>query len=134
VIPGSVLYVYSKAEQGDHFLAFKNPFKFTKDLQAFLGNEKMVQAGEASISGETQIQREELLRTNEAWNDVPYGIYPPGPAEPVVARLTIPAHGQLPWHAHPMPSFAYVLAGEILWKTSRGTRSISHKGMSCRRP
>ncbi len=27
---------YSKAEHGDHFLMFKNPVKFTKDLQAFL--------------------------------------------------------------------------------------------------
>ena len=36
VIPSSTLYVYSKAEQGDHFLAFKNPVKFTKDLQEFL--------------------------------------------------------------------------------------------------
>jgi non-heme chloroperoxidase len=36
VIPGSKLFVYSEAEQGDHFLAFKNPEKFTKDLKAFL--------------------------------------------------------------------------------------------------
>jgi non-heme chloroperoxidase len=36
VIPSSTLYVYSKAEQGDHFLAFKNPVKFTKDLREFL--------------------------------------------------------------------------------------------------
>ncbi len=36
VIPGSKLFVYSKVEQGDHFLAFKNPMKFTKDLKAFL--------------------------------------------------------------------------------------------------
>jgi len=36
VIPNSTLYVYSQAEQGDHFLAFKNPVKFTKDLRAFL--------------------------------------------------------------------------------------------------
>jgi len=36
VIPNSTLYVYSKAEQGDHFLAFKNPLKFTRDLQEFL--------------------------------------------------------------------------------------------------
>jgi hypothetical protein len=28
--------VYSKDEQGDHFLAFKNPRKFTSDLHAFL--------------------------------------------------------------------------------------------------
>lgn len=38
-IPGSTLFVYTKAEQGDHFLAFKNPVKFTADLSAFLDKE-----------------------------------------------------------------------------------------------
>lgn len=36
-VPGSTLHVYTKAEQGDHFLMFKNPVKFTDDLRAFLG-------------------------------------------------------------------------------------------------
>lgn len=36
VIPGSMLYVYTGQEQGDHFLAFKNPVKFVRDLQDFL--------------------------------------------------------------------------------------------------
>ncbi|TCL90663.1 pimeloyl-ACP methyl ester carboxylesterase [Rhizobium sp. PP-WC-2G-219] len=36
VIPGSELYIYSAQEQGDHFLAFKNPTKFTTDLTDFL--------------------------------------------------------------------------------------------------
>jgi pimeloyl-ACP methyl ester carboxylesterase len=36
VIPRAKLYVYSAAEQGDHFLMFKNPVKFTTDLRAFL--------------------------------------------------------------------------------------------------
>jgi len=35
-IRGSTLYVYSKAEQGDHLLMFKNPLKFTEDLRSFL--------------------------------------------------------------------------------------------------
>lgn len=35
-IKGSVLHVYSKCEQGDHFLAFKNPQKFAADLSLFL--------------------------------------------------------------------------------------------------
>jgi pimeloyl-ACP methyl ester carboxylesterase len=35
-IPGSQLFIYSKADQGDHFLAFKNPEKFTNDLSLFL--------------------------------------------------------------------------------------------------
>jgi pimeloyl-ACP methyl ester carboxylesterase len=36
VIPNSELHVYSAEEQGDHFLAFKNPIKFTSELRTFL--------------------------------------------------------------------------------------------------
>ncbi|WP_211364126.1 alpha/beta fold hydrolase [Propionivibrio limicola] len=36
VIPNASLHVYRKEEQGDHFLMFKNPFKFTEDLRDFL--------------------------------------------------------------------------------------------------
>lgn len=36
VIPNARLYAYTRSEQGDHFLMFKNPFKFTADLRAFL--------------------------------------------------------------------------------------------------
>lgn len=36
VIPNAKLYVYTQAEQGDHFLMFKNPLKFTQDLGDFL--------------------------------------------------------------------------------------------------
>jgi hypothetical protein len=36
VVAGSALHVYTKAEQGDHFLALKNPEKFATDLRGFL--------------------------------------------------------------------------------------------------
>lgn len=36
VVPGSELHVYKAEEQGDHFLAFKNPVKFTNELRTFL--------------------------------------------------------------------------------------------------
>jgi non-heme chloroperoxidase len=36
VIPNSELHVYKAEEQGDHFLAFKNPVKFTTELGTFL--------------------------------------------------------------------------------------------------
>ncbi len=35
-IPEANLYSYTSAEQGDHFLMFKNPIKFTNDLASFL--------------------------------------------------------------------------------------------------
>lgn len=37
VIPDATLYDYTEAEQGDHFLMFKNPVKFAADVEAFLG-------------------------------------------------------------------------------------------------
>jgi hypothetical protein len=33
--------VYGAAEQGDHFLMFKNPIKLTSDLRAFLGHREL---------------------------------------------------------------------------------------------
>ncbi|WP_313200172.1 alpha/beta hydrolase [Rhizobium sp.] len=36
VIAGSELHIYTAQEQGDHFLAFKNPKKFSVDLTSFL--------------------------------------------------------------------------------------------------
>lgn len=36
VIPGATLFSYTSAEQGDHFLMFKNPVKFVRDLRSFL--------------------------------------------------------------------------------------------------
>ena len=36
VIPNSRLYVYSKADHGDHFLMFKEPLKFSRDLRQFI--------------------------------------------------------------------------------------------------
>jgi pimeloyl-ACP methyl ester carboxylesterase len=36
VVPGAQLFSYTSAEQGDHFLMFKNPLKFTQDLRSFL--------------------------------------------------------------------------------------------------
>lgn len=35
-IKGAELFVYSAKDEGDHFLAFKNPVKFTNDLSSFL--------------------------------------------------------------------------------------------------
>ena len=119
VIPDSTLYVYSKAEQGDHFLAFKNPFKFANDLQSFLENGGNVNSIQQT---ESHIEIQELLRTDASWNGAAYGAYPEGVAEPVVARITIPAHRELTWHSHPMPSFAYILSGAITVEDDKGNK------------
>jgi quercetin dioxygenase-like cupin family protein len=69
---------------------------------------------EAVASNETAgIKSATLLRTSASWNGVPYQPYAAGVPEIVVRKITIPAHGVLRWHEHPMPTAAYVLAGEI---------------------
>jgi hypothetical protein len=93
VIPNSTLYVYSKAEQGDHFLAFKNPVKFTRDLEEFLQRK---QSSLPSAGGEAEVTKETLLDANTAWNNDPYVAYPAGRPELTVLRITVPAHGELP--------------------------------------
>lgn len=61
----------------------------------------------------SDIKSETLLRTSASWNNVPYQAYAAGVPELVVRKITIPAHGVLRWHEHPMPTAAYVLSGEI---------------------
>jgi len=68
------------------------------------------------------IEVQELMRAETSWNGVAYGAYPQGTAEPVVAKITIPAHKELTWHSHPMPSFAYVLSGEITVEDKEGNK------------
>lgn len=61
-IPGSKLFVYSKAEQGDHFLMFKNPIKFAADLRAFLDEEAPRNA---------RTRQEDVARGSRAGHDTP---------------------------------------------------------------
>lgn len=70
----------------------------------------------------------ELLRTQASWNGAAYAAYPVGVAEAVVMRIDIPAHGVLPWHVHPMPSFAYILAGSITVEDEQGDHKVFHTG------
>jgi pimeloyl-ACP methyl ester carboxylesterase/quercetin dioxygenase-like cupin family protein len=118
-ISGSKLFVYSKEEGGDHLLMSRNPGKFSHDLQSFLesgGDEPM------NSQSDSGIEVRELLHTNDSWNGAAYGTYPAGIAEPVVAKITIPANKELTWHSHPMPSFAYVLSGEITVEDNKGNK------------
>lgn len=59
------------------------------------------------------VKAETLLCNTASWNNVSYQAYPAGIPEIVVRKITIPAHGVLRWHEHPMPTAAYVLSGEI---------------------
>jgi quercetin dioxygenase-like cupin family protein len=75
----------------------------------------------ASDAGKAGIKSETLLRADSSWNNTPYSAYPEGAPELTVLKITIPAHGTLPSHSHPMPNAAYILSGEITVEDQSGT-------------
>jgi len=56
---------------------------------------------------------ETLLRTGSSWDDEPFRCYPSGQSELTILKITLAPHTGLEWHSHPMPSAAYIAAGEL---------------------
>ncbi|WP_374584111.1 cupin domain-containing protein [Pseudoduganella sp.] len=53
-----------------------------------------------------------LLKSNASWNGAPLA-WPAGQAEVTALQIEIAAGAETGWHMHPVPSFAYVLEGEL---------------------
>jgi quercetin dioxygenase-like cupin family protein len=62
---------------------------------------------------------ETLLRTSSSWDGEPYKSYLPGQPELSILKITLAPHAQLEWHSHPMPSAAYIVAGELTIETKK---------------
>lgn len=60
-----------------------------------------------------RVQTQVLLEASSSWDGTLYGAYPAGPAKVTLVRLRIAPGTTLPWHRHPMPNVAYVVAGEL---------------------
>ena len=54
-----------------------------------------------------------VLKTSQAWDGSAYAAYPAGRPELTLVRMKIAPHAVLPWHTHPMPNVAYVVAGTL---------------------
>ena len=67
-------------------------------------------AGENRQSG---AQSETLLQKSTSWDGEPYQSYPSGQPQLSVLKITLAPHTQLELHSHPMPSAAYIVAGEL---------------------
>ena len=59
------------------------------------------------------IRSETLIQTGSSWDGEPYQSYPSGQPELSVLKIILAPHTQLEWHSHPMPSAAYIVAGEL---------------------
>ena len=70
----------------------------------------------------TAVKTETLLSATSTWDGSPYVAYPAGSPQITVRRMTIPEHGELAWHKHPMPSAAYIVSGEITVEDESGRK------------
>lgn len=72
-------------------------------------------AAQGNKQRETQI----LLSANSSWDGEPYQSYPSGQPQLAVLKIILAPHTQLKWHSHPMPSAAYIVAGELTLERKR---------------
>ena len=59
------------------------------------------------------VHAESLLQTSSSWDGEPYKSYPPGQPELSILKIILQPHTTLEWHSHPVPSAAYIVAGEL---------------------
>src|SRR5512145_1049541 len=53
-----------------------------------------------------------LLKTTSTWDGQPI-VYPEGQGEVTAFIIELAANGETGWHEHPVPSFAYIMEGEL---------------------
>lgn len=67
----------------------------------------------ATVPAGNGIIAEKLLETSHSWDGAAYPSYPAGTPQISVLKITLPPHAHLAWHQHPIPSAAYILAGDL---------------------
>jgi quercetin dioxygenase-like cupin family protein len=79
----------------------------------------LFQQADTAQNGQSSVRSEILLRRNSSWDGEPYKSYPSGPPELSILKITLPPHTKLEWHSHPIPSAAYIVAGELTLERKR---------------
>ena len=67
----------------------------------------------ATENAQSAVRSETLLRSSSSWDGEPYKSFPPGQPELSILKITLAPHTTLRWHSHPVPSAAYIVAGEL---------------------
>lgn len=68
-----------------------------------------------------------VLKTGTSWDGTPLA-YPAGQAEITGMLVEVAVGGETGWHAHPVPSFGMVLAGEFEVQLENGMRKVLRAG------
>ena len=79
----------------------------------------LLQGGSSERDRQPSVQSRILLRSSSSWDGEPYRSYTSGQPELSILRITLAPHTRLEWHCHPMPSAAYIVAGELTLERRR---------------
>ena len=80
----------------------------------------LLQKASAGQHRRPAVQSQTLLRASSSWDGKPYNSYPLGQPELSILKITLAPHSELEWHSHPMPSAAYIIAGELTVERRKG--------------
>jgi len=75
------------------------------------------------------VAEKQLNKTQTSWDGEAI-YYPQGKAEITSVKLRIEENQLTKFHCHPVPTFAYVLQGELVIETKNGKRVALKKGQS----
>jgi quercetin dioxygenase-like cupin family protein len=73
----------------------------------------------AAENDQSAVQSETLLRSSASWDGEPYKSYASVQPEISILKITVPPRTKLEWHSHPIPSAAYMVAGELTVERQR---------------
>src|SRR5215469_1175520 len=98
------------------------PHMTTRSMQTLLVATFVMTLTQKDLSRESNqpaVQMQILLTASSSWDGEPYQSYASGQPELSVLKITLAPHTQLEWHSHPMPSAAYIVAGELTLERKR---------------
>jgi len=76
-----------------------------------------------ALESSAQVKVSTVLKTETSWDDKPI-VYPSGKPEVSGLVVELAPGAQTGWHSHPVPSFAFVLEGELDVEQKNG--SVKH--------
>ncbi len=84
-------------------------------------------SGARAVEASTGITVTQFMKTTQSWNGKPLA-YPAGQAEVTGQMVEFAPGAETVWHAHPVPSFGYILEGTLEVTLEDGTRKVLHQG------
>lgn len=80
----------------------------------------LFQPAAQALEASAQVQVATVLKVENSWDEKPI-VYPAGKAEVTGLVVELAPGAETGWHAHPVPSFAFILEGELEIAQKNGT-------------